>query len=115
MLVAMSTTATVLGFFVLTAICAVLVWGCVVILRVIATALDAWRYNLRRKRKDDDEFSEIKSIWLQEKLGMCRTDTVEREAVVVESVDRIDTEVFPNLTPDYIESTYWKDANRDAS
>lgn len=113
MLVAMSTTATVLGFFTLFVILAVLIWGSVLCLKVMATWYDNWRYTRRRKRKDEQEWSDIRSAWLREKMGMHRTDTMEAEAVAA-LADRKDTDVFPDLTPDYIENTYWKD-NHDAA
>lgn len=92
MLVAMSTTATVLGFFVLAALAAATLWGCVILLRMVSTWYDNWRYTRRRRRKNDEELDGIRSAWLREKFDMenpNRTDTVE--AKVVSAVDRTPT------------------------
>lgn len=72
---------------------------------------EKYRYHRRRKRKNDIEWDNVRSKWLDERIPIQRVRTVEQE--VVSSVDRIDTAVLGFQAEDIYD--YERELHRDVS
>lgn len=102
-LAAFNTTAMVLGYISLALIIGFVGW-------IAMVWHEKWRYNRRRKRRQDAEWDRVRSAWLRQ-VQLERIDTVEQR--VVDSTDRTRTAQL-NFTPEDIYN-YEEDFRRDAS
>lgn len=90
-------TAMVLGYILLMMFLAGAFW-------MAGNWAEGWRYKRARKRRHDHEWDEVRSVWLDEMqyephhaevYDMSdRIETLEHPKIIVDSVDRIDTDVM---------------------
>lgn len=113
----LNTTAMVLGYILLALFLAGVVW-------FAGTWAETWRYKRNRRRRQDREWDQVRSVWLDEMYTeerhaqmydlADRIETEEHPKTVVNSIDRIDTEVM-HATFDQIVHYQKENTPHDAS
>lgn len=103
-LVRLNIAAMVVGYIVLT----LLIVG---VLFLATLWHEKYRYQRYRKRKNDIEWDNVRSKWLDEYIPIQRVQTVDE--TVVSSVDRIDTAVLDDVVEQIYD--YQEDLYRDVS